>query len=98
MVYRNENTILSNSFPNKQIQEWGLNIVRGIRRYREFYSWNFVDIEQSLRSNQDGLLTGIKNITPPIRLSLYPYTSIYYENYDEANQFYLMGFRFKIWN
>ena len=78
-------------FPNKQIQEWGLNIVRGIRRYREFYSWNFVDIEQSLRSNQDGLLTGIKNITPPIRLSLYPYTSIYYENYDEANQFYFNG-------
>ena len=78
-------------FPNKQIQEWGLNMVRGIRRYREFYSWNFVDIEQSLRSNQDGLLTGIKNITPPIRLSLYPYTSIYYENYDEANQFYFNG-------
>ena len=78
-------------FPNKQIQEWGLNMVRGIRRYREFYSWNFVDIEQSLRSNQDGLLTGIKNITPPIRLSLYPYTSIYYENYDKANQFYFNG-------
>jgi len=78
-------------FPNKNIQEWGLNMVRGIRRYREFYSWNFVDIEQSLRSNQDGLLTGIQNITPPIRLSLYPYTSIYYENYNNTNQFSFNG-------
>jgi len=66
-------------------------MVRGIRRYREFYSWNFVDIEQSLRSNQDGILTGIENITPPIRLSLYPYSSIYFENYNNSNQFYFNG-------
>ena len=36
-------------FPNKKVHEWGLNMVRGIRRYREFYSWNFVDIEQEIR-------------------------------------------------
>ena len=40
-------------------------MVRGIRRYREFYSWNFVDIEQEIKSNQDGTLVGIKNISPP---------------------------------
>ena len=78
-------------FPNKKVHEWGLNMVRGIRRYREFYSWNFVDIEQEIRSNQDGRLIGIQNITPPIRLSLYPYTSSYFENYNESNQFYING-------
>ena len=78
-------------FTTKNIQEWGLNMVRGIRRYREFYSWNFVDIEQEIRSNQDGKLMGINNITPPIRLSFNPYTSFYLENYENNNETYFNG-------
>ena len=73
-------------FPKKDIQEWGLNIVRGIRRYREFYSWNFVNIEQEIRSNQDGILVGISDISPPIRLSFNPYTSFYLENYENDTE------------
>ena len=60
-------------FPSKDVQEWGLNMVRGIRRYREFYSWNFVDIEQEIKSNQDGTVIGINNITPPITLNIKVY-------------------------
>ncbi len=78
-------------FPRKDNQEWGLNMVRGIRRYREFYSWNFVDIEQEIKSNQDGRLVGINNITPPIRLSFNPYTSFYLENYDNNTETYFNG-------
>ena len=78
-------------FPKKNIQEWGLNMVRGIRRYREFYSWNYVDIEQEIRSNQDGRLIGINNISPPIRLSLNPYTSFYLEHYEKNTETYLNG-------
>jgi len=78
-------------FTNKDKQEWGLNIVRGIRRYREFYSWNFVDIEQEIRSNQDGKLIGINNITPPVRLSFNPYTSFYLENYENNSETYFNG-------
>ncbi len=78
-------------FTTKKIQEWGLNMVRGIRRYREFYSWNFVDIEQEIRSNQDGKLIGLNNITPPIRLSFNPYTSFYLENYENNNETYFNG-------
>ena len=40
---------------------------------------NFVDIEQEIKSNQDGTLVGIKNISPPVRLSFNPYTSFYLE-------------------
>ena len=78
-------------FPSKDIQEWGLNMVRGIRRYREFYSWNFVDIEQEIKSNQDGTLVGIKNISPPLRLSFNPYTSFYLENYEKESETYVNG-------
>ena len=78
-------------FPRIDVQEWGLNMVRGIRRYREFYSWNFVDIEQEIKSNQDGKLIGINNITPPIRLSFNPYTSFYLENYENNSETYFNG-------
>lgn len=78
-------------FPRIDAQEWGLNMVRGIRRYREFYSWNFVDIEQEIKSNQDGKLIGINNITPPIRLSFNPYTSFYLENYENNTETYFNG-------
>ena len=78
-------------FPSKDVQEWGLNMVRGIRRYREFYSWNFVDIEQEIKSNQDGTLVGIKNISPPVRLSFNPYTSLYLENYEKESETYVNG-------
>ncbi|MBF25575.1 MAG: hypothetical protein CMP49_03550 [Flavobacteriales bacterium] len=62
-------------FPDKKIQEWGLNIYRELRRFRESYSWNLIDLKKHHIGNQAGLLKGIKNIDPPIRLSLTPYLS-----------------------
>ena len=62
-------------FPNKETQEWGLNIYREIRRFREAYSWSFIDVTKRHIGKQSGLLKGIKNITPPIRLSFSPYIS-----------------------
>ena len=62
-------------FPNKEVQEWGINIWRQLRRLREEYSWNFIDIKKKHIGNQAGLLKGINNINPPIRLSMTPYIS-----------------------
>ncbi|MEI7981207.1 MAG: DUF5916 domain-containing protein [Bacteroidota bacterium] len=67
-------------FPKKPIQEWGLNCQRSIRRYREIDTWNLVDSKVSGYTNQCGLLAGIKDIKPPLRLSLMPYLSGYLEN------------------
>ena len=62
-------------FPEKEIQEWGLNIYRELRRFRESYSWNLIDLKKHHIGNQAGILKGIKNINPPIRLSMTPYLS-----------------------
>ncbi len=62
-------------FPNKSNQEWGLNIWRKIRKLREEYSWNYIDIKKKHIGNQAGVLKGISNINSPIRLSLLPYLS-----------------------
>ncbi len=67
-------------FPKKPVQEWGLNLQRQIRRYREVVTWNLVDSKVSGYVNQSGVLEGIRDIRPPLRLSLMPYLSAYLQN------------------
>ena len=67
-------------YPTESIKNWGINFFRKIKRYEEFVTWNFVDKNIHGRINQAGELTGIKNLKPPVRLSLYPYFSTYYEH------------------
>lgn len=64
-------------FPKTEIQHWGINCQRDIRRYRETGSWNFVDSRIDGFVNQCGLLEGIRDVRPPLRLSLSPYVSGY---------------------
>jgi len=71
-------------FPKTSVQEWGINCYRDIRRYRERSTWNFIDVKVDGEVNQSGLLTGIRDIIPPIRLSLSPYLSGYLEKNPDA--------------
>ena len=66
-------------FPKTPIQSWGINIIRSIRRTREKDSWNLIDSKIQGVVNQSGLLEGIHDIKPPLRLSVTPYVSGYVE-------------------
>lgn len=66
-------------FSEKAGSEWGLNIFRNIRRYNSNNSWNFIDRKVSGFIHQEGILSGIKDIKPPVRLSLSPYIATYFE-------------------
>jgi len=66
-------------FSKADIQIWGMNCQRDIRRIRELSSWNLIDAKVQGIVNQMGLLLGIKEIKPPLRLSLTPYVSGYVE-------------------
>jgi len=66
-------------FPRKDAQTWDINFFRSIRRHRELSTWNFIDNNIEGDIVQSGVLTGIKNISPPLRLSLSPYVSGYLE-------------------
>ncbi|MFD0962707.1 DUF5916 domain-containing protein [Pseudofulvibacter geojedonensis] len=63
-------------FPEKPEQLWGLQFFRRIQHLNETYSWNYVNRNNGYESQYVGLLKGIKNITPPVRLSFYPFTAI----------------------
>jgi len=66
-------------FSKQEIQTWGMNCQRDVRRTRELSSWNFIDAKVQGTINQSGLLQGIQGIKPPLRLSLTPYVSGYVE-------------------
>ncbi len=64
-------------FPKLDVQEWGINFWRDIRRLDEFSSWNFTDREVRNQMNYLGIVKGIEGVKPPLRLSLTPYVSSY---------------------
>ena len=62
-------------------QVWGLNFVRQRRSSRQKFFWNEVRPQVSGFVNQWGLLTGLRDLKPPLRLSLTPYVSSYVNHY-----------------
>lgn len=76
-------------FSKSEIQTWGLNFFRGIRRDRQSYTWSPIDSKIASTRTQNGVLEGIKNVKTPTRLFFIPYSSYYYEKNESgsANKF-----------
>ncbi|PKQ64531.1 hypothetical protein BZG02_05645 [Labilibaculum filiforme] len=66
-------------FPSKNVQLWGMNLIRNIQSVREKTTWNFIDNEEDGWVSQSGVLKGIENVNPPVRLSFTPYFSTYFD-------------------
>jgi len=60
-------------FPEKEEQLWGLNFGRKIQSLDETFVWSPVNVNELEYHESNGTLTGIKNISPPVRLFFYPY-------------------------
>lgn len=67
-------------FPEKAEQVWGINFFRNIRRTREDSFWNPVDPNINGFVQQFGTIKGLKDISPPLRLSFTPYVATYLVN------------------
>ena len=72
-------------FPQKDVQNWGLNFSRTIRRTREKSFWNPVLPGVNNFLCQAGKLCDVHDIKSPVRLAFLPYVSAYGENYDGTN-------------
>lgn len=60
-------------FNDQPVQDWSFQIFRQIRHLNEQYSYNYIDRTTGASSQYDALLTGVKDINPPLRLNLYPF-------------------------
>ena len=74
-------------FPNKDVQDWNINFIRKRTVSGSNSCWNAIDL-----SNDNPFLTnigkleGIKDIKPPLRLSISPYASLYVEHSHDQNR------------
>ncbi len=73
-------------FPKQDVQKWGINFQRTVRRTREITTWNPVDRNFGEES-QVGELVGIQSVKSPIRLELYPFAAGYYQVSPGSNGF-----------
>ncbi|HEY0046808.1 MAG TPA: DUF5916 domain-containing protein [Flavobacterium sp.] len=64
-------------FSNADVQTWGINFYRELRRDRQQYTWNHINSANGNEITQTGMLEGIRNIEPPTRLFFIPYASYY---------------------
>jgi hypothetical protein len=78
-------------FSEKSGSTWGLNMFRNIRRYNSNNSWNYIDRKIAGFIHQEGVLTGLKDIKPPVRLSLSPYLATYLDNNKSSTDFLYKG-------
>jgi hypothetical protein len=69
-------------FSNQEVQTWGIQFHRRLRKENTQYSWNPIDNSKGYVGLYHGEIHGIKNISPPTRLSFYPFTSGLARTYD----------------
>ena len=72
-------------FPKVPVQEWGINMWRNLHRNREYSTWTYVDNKDQDIFKYYGTLRGIRDINPPIRLSVTPYLAGYLEKTPGSN-------------
>ena len=62
-------------FSKKEVQDWGLQLLRFTRRNNETDFWNPISPQVNGFANQFGQLTSLQHIEPPLRLSFSPYVT-----------------------
>jgi len=62
-------------FPKSDNQTWGIQFRRFFRRERSEYSWNPIDPTKGYSGIYHGQLIGVKDLKPPFRLTLFPFTT-----------------------
>jgi hypothetical protein len=78
---------ISLRFAKGGIQNWGLQLLRFIRRNNENDYWSPVNPEINGFINQFGLLANINDIQPPLRLSFSPYLSTGFRSSPIRNEY-----------
>ena len=67
------------------VETWGVQFHRHFRRNLTQSTWNPLDISKGNIGLYHGELKGIKDIQPPVRLNLYPFTSTVFDNTEKPD-------------
>jgi hypothetical protein len=61
-------------FSGAPVQTWGINFARDLYRHDELSIWAPISMQEQAIVSRSGLLQGIRDLTPPRRLELLPYS------------------------
>ncbi len=64
-------------FPKTDVQSWTINFARGVQRNQEQSFWTPIDPNIGGYLNQCGVLTGIRDVDPPVRIQATPFLAVY---------------------
>ncbi len=60
-------------FPEVDVQDWSINFYRRLQGRNQTHTWNFVNREVGQRTQYNGIVRGVENINPPVRLTFFPF-------------------------
>ncbi len=60
-------------FPEVDVQDWSINFYRRSLSRNQTHTWNFIDNKIGQRTQYNGLVKGVENINPPVRLTFFPF-------------------------
>jgi len=69
-------------FPEADVQNWAVNFYRKINTENQTHTWSRIDKSTGSDSQYSGILTGVENIDPPVRLTLFPFVQGVVSNFD----------------
>lgn len=69
-------------FPEVDVQNWSVNFYRRLVKENETHTWNFIENGVGRETQYNGQVTGVSNIEPPVRLTLFPFAQGLVTNFD----------------
>lgn len=69
-------------FPEIDVQDWSVNFYRRLVAKNETHTWNFIDNSIGRESQYSGVITGVRDIDPPVRLTLFPFAQGVVSSFD----------------
>ncbi|MDY8135600.1 DUF5916 domain-containing protein [Aquimarina sp. 2201CG5-10] len=69
-------------FPETDVQNWSVNFYRRLQSRNQSHTWNFIDREVGQQTQYNGLVKGVENIDPPVRLTFFPFVQGLVSSFD----------------
>ncbi len=60
-------------FPEVAIQDWSINFYRRLQNRNQTHTWNLIDNRVGQQTQYNGIVKGVENINPPVRLTFFPF-------------------------
>ncbi len=83
-------------FPEVEVQDWSVNFYRKLINQNQTHTWNRIINSVGRQSQYSGIVSGVRDINSPVRLTLFPFTQGVVTNFDgETNTNFAVGLDIK---